>query len=201
MLLPLLASASCAGSLRADIRQSDVFTLGRMSCAICHDLLTTHLTRRLEDKLIHHSIDFRPFHIHMDARDIHQNSAVPEAFMSLLCVAETTLPMKGTGHKASRVAEHVDTESVNVWCNSALWRKQTLSTNPRQLPESEYITTSQVTSHEGRRNLTDFQETCQWLGGQDVPLQICRRLLGLSARFVLCRISSPHTRHRRQILT
>ena len=75
MLLPLLASASCAGSLRADIRQSDVFNLGRMICAICHDLLTTHLTRRLEDKLIHHSIDFRPFHIHMDTRDIHQGQA------------------------------------------------------------------------------------------------------------------------------
>ena len=40
------------------------------------------------------------------------------------------------------------------------------------------ITLTTTTSREGRGNLTDFQETAQWLGGTDVPLAIFQRLIG-----------------------
>lgn len=101
--------------------------------------------------------------------------------MALLCISDATLPSKGTGHKVSRVSEKVDPTSVNQWCSSPLWTRQTLGARPKQLAESDYVTLSAATSHEGRRNLTDFQETAQWMGGKDLPACILQRLVGHSS--------------------
>lgn len=69
------------------------------------------------------------------------------------------------------------------FCASDLWQRQAL--HPAQYPvalqEKEFVVPGEnFVSHDGRRNLTDLQETSQWLGGQNVVKAILGGLLGTS---------------------
>ena len=75
----------------------------------------------------------------------------------------------------------VDKSNVNHFCGSRLWNSQALSASPRVLNENEFIvpgTGSQA--YEGRRNLTDAQETAQWMAGTEIPERILTDLIGTS---------------------
>ena len=61
--------------------------------------------RRLEDKLIHHNLDFRQFVVMADQSHLHANVAAPEAYVNLIAVSDATLPAKGAGHRTSKVTE------------------------------------------------------------------------------------------------
>ena len=51
---------------------------------------------------------------------------------------------------------------------------------PAALAEKSFVVPGgeSMPTHEGRRNLTDQQETAQWLGGRQVPAAILQALLG-----------------------
>lgn len=50
---------------------------------------------------------------------------------------------------------------------------------PPAIQEKDFVVPGEtLTSHDGRRNLTDLQETSQWLGGLGVPKSILTGLLG-----------------------
>ena len=69
--------------------------------------------RKLEDKLMNHRVDLRPFTLNMSLEDLHQNRQLPGAFLCFLGIVDTTLPLRGTAHRAVRgtpEAEH----SVNM---------------------------------------------------------------------------------------
>ena len=73
----------------------------------------------------------------------------------------------------------VDAESVNFFCASQLWRDQLVPTTCRAIQESEFVVPNggaALSSHEGRRNFTDVQETAQWLGGCEIPAAILQAL-------------------------
>lgn len=61
-------------------------------------------TRKLEDKLIQHHIEFRSFFLPMDLNGLHHNRDMPAGFTLYLCVSDATLPSKGTAHRANRGA-------------------------------------------------------------------------------------------------
>ena len=60
--------------------------------------------RKLEDKLEAHRIEFRSFFLPMDLNSVHHNRDMPAGFTLYLCVADTTLPSKGTAYRANRSA-------------------------------------------------------------------------------------------------
>jgi len=67
------------------------------------------------------------------------------------------------------------------FCGSDLWTRQALAPGhfPAALQERDFIVPGeQLLSHDGRRNLTDLQETAQWLGGIPVAKSILMALLG-----------------------
>ncbi|CAJ1440263.1 unnamed protein product [Effrenium voratum] len=68
------------------------------------------------------------------------------------------------------------------FCASPLWQKQALAVKdfPFAIQEKDFIIPgdSLLHSNDQRRNLTDFQETAQWLGGVGVPKAIFKSLLG-----------------------
>ena len=72
------------------------------------------------------------------------------------------------------------------FCASPLWQKQALAVKdfPFAIQEKDFIIPgdSLLHSNDQRRNLTDFQETAQWLGGVGVPKAIFKSLLGGLAR-------------------
>lgn len=75
----------------------------------------------------------------------------------------------------------VDKSNVNVFCASKLWNAQALSTFPKAISEQEFIVPGTGgQAYEGRRNLTDAQETAQWLAGTEIAEAILRDLLGNS---------------------
>lgn len=88
------------------------------------------------------------------------------------------------------------------FCSSDLWLRQAFEagTFPAAIPESQFQVPGEgLTSHDGRRNLTDLQETAQWLGGSAVAKSILKGLLGRLvvsfhvfsfSLFVVCLISS-----------
>lgn len=84
----------------------------------------------------------------------------------------------------------VDREAVNMFCFSKLWQSQIVSSAGRAIDENQFIvpgTTCVAASHEGRRNLTDVQETSQWIGGEQIPELILKDLMSCDlAGFGLC---------------
>ena len=60
--------------------------------------------RKLEDKLEGHRIEWRSFFLPMDLNTVHHNRDMPAGFTLYLCVADTTLPSKGTAYRANRNA-------------------------------------------------------------------------------------------------
>ena len=71
----------------------------------------------------------------------------------------------------------VDPDTVNIFCNSKLWIRQLVSTQPRAINEADFMIPGAMSSAEGRRNSTDAQETSQWLGGTELPYSILEDLL------------------------
>ena len=50
---------------------------------------------------------------------------------------------------------------------------------PKAIQEKDFVVPGEgFACHDGRRNLTDLQETSQWLGGSEVPKAILSALLG-----------------------
>ena len=77
----------------------------------------------------------------------------------------------------------MDRSSINHFCFSRLWTSQYVSQQPKAVNEQDFIvpgTGATVSSAEGRRNLTDVQETSQWLGGIEVPEMILADLCFLA---------------------
>ena len=64
------------------------------------------------------------------------------------------------------------------FCGSALWMRQVLQEFPVAIQEKEFIVPGDpMLSHCERRNLTDYQETAQWLGGSAVARCVLKSLL------------------------
>ncbi len=56
---------------------------------------------------------------------------------------------------------------------------------PQALQEKDFVVPGEgFISHDGRRNLTDLQETSQWLGGVSVAKGILEGLLGTSSIYL-----------------
>ena len=63
---------------------------------------------------------------------------------------------------------------------SSLWLRQVLQEFPSAIAEKDFITPGEtMLSHCERRNLTDMQETSQWLGGINVPKMVLSSLLSI----------------------
>ena len=84
---------------------------------------------------------------------------------------------------------------VPRFCGSMLWQRQSLPTPfPGALSEKEFVVPGEsLLSNDTRRNLTDLQETSQWIGGGRVPTAILTALfsrlcidLMVLMRFVCC---------------
>ncbi|CAE6950443.1 unnamed protein product [Symbiodinium sp. CCMP2592] len=165
LLPPLMGGSTCAVSMRSDIR-------------------------KLEDKFLDNNIELKPFFLNMDISNVHGNRDIPSSFVCYLGLLDSTLPTKGTLHRAWRSASTgADKENINVFCKKELWCKQALqqSQYPAALEERDFIVPggNLWSSNEGRRNLTDQQELAQWLGGLSVPTQILSSLLSDSNKAVI----------------
>ncbi|CAK9100995.1 unnamed protein product [Durusdinium trenchii] len=133
--------------------------------------------RKLEDKLANHKIELRPWTLNLNLEDLRKNREMPGAFLSFLGVADSTLPLRGTAHRVVRGAPESEA-MVNAFCTSSLWLRQVLQQFPAAIPESQFVVPSQsILSHSERRNLTDLQETAQWLGGINVPRMVLKSLM------------------------
>lgn len=54
---------------------------------------------------MHHRLEFRPFFLPVDTSELHGCREMPAGFQWYLIVADSTLPSKGTAHRANRGAE------------------------------------------------------------------------------------------------
>ena len=87
-------------------------------------------------------------------------------------------------------AFEVDKTSINKHCESKLWCSQVLSETCKAINEQDFVVPGIAalpcgSGAEGRRNLTDAQETAQWLGGQDIPERVLQDLLPSNLVWVL----------------
>eukprot|EP00435_Cladocopium_sp_Y103_P068065 s95_g31.t1 len=138
----------------------------------------------IEDKCASLGLALRDLRITLDPKDLHGNSERPAHFQAWLAVAETALPLKGTWHR--RTSHDDVTKPVNVcsMTNSDLWKLQGFSSEniPKAIPESAFTVPSQrafFTGNDCRRNLTDQQETAQWITGEDLFVRLLESLLGI----------------------
>lgn len=88
---PLLFSSTSGSSLRTDLR-------------------------KLEDKLESRKIELRLAVINMNTDDLHRNRECPSAYPIWLGVVDSTLPSKGTAHRALRGKDaEPNPERINVF--------------------------------------------------------------------------------------
>ena len=133
--------------------------------------------RTIEDKCGNLGIALRDIRFGVDPGNLHGNSERPIYFHGWLCVADTTLPSKGTGHRRNRNDHPQDAVHLNTFIQSNLWKFQGFSLDSmlQGLPEADFAVPSSKTrfqSHDARRNLSDAQETSQWIAGVDVRTKL-----------------------------
>lgn len=90
ILPPLLYGSTAGGSLRSD-------------------------WRKIEDKLVNNCrVELRNFVVNLNMQDIHKNRELPAAFLCWIGVPDSTLPNKGTAHRALRSGGEAPPGQVNV---------------------------------------------------------------------------------------
>eukprot|EP00435_Cladocopium_sp_Y103_P029455 s2934_g7.t1 len=156
VLPPLLFGSTAGGSLRAD-------------------------WRKIEDKLVNNCrIEIRNFVVNLDMGEVHKNREFPGAYLCWLCVADSTLPNKGTAHRALRGKDaepapaqeifHQPFRNEILWCQGSsyfLMMAAETSQTYRKLPSGW------VGSQLQNRSWWHFLET--WIlsylfvGGQEEP--------------------------------
>ena len=143
-----------------------------------------HSTGRLiENKAEQLGLALRDVRIPVDCSSLHGNSERPQYFTGWLAIPDATLPPKGVAYRRNTNEEDLKGVTVNSFSNSSLWKLQGLALDevPQALPEGEFsvpATKSYLVSNDSRRNLTDIQETAQWLGGKNIFSKILSASLG-----------------------
>lgn len=138
--------------------------------------------RTLEDKYSDNGMEMRPISIGADLSRLHRNSDRPAFYGGYITVPDTFLPLKGTAHRAVKDGDAVKPCQVNHFTSSTLWKHQGLTGDfPSSIPEAEFRVPSQkshLTANDSRRNLTDSQETAQWIAGPSFTEKLLNGLLG-----------------------
>ena len=76
--------------------------------------------RKVEDKLEKLSLALREYNVHVDLSEVHGNRDMPGFFRLWLAINDSTLPLKGNGHRANRHASDASSmglakDDVNVF--------------------------------------------------------------------------------------
>lgn len=136
----------------------------------------------MEDKYSDNGMEMRPISIGADLSRLHRNSDRPAFYGGYITVPDTFLPLKGTAHRAVKDGDAVKPCQVNHFASSTLWKHQGLTGDfPSSIPEAEFRVPSQkshLTANDSRRNLTDSQETAQWIAGPSFTEKLLNALLG-----------------------
>ena len=146
--------------------------------------------REIEDKANGLGIALRDLRLAIDLSGIHGNSDRPVYYQAWLAIPDTALPAKGTGHRKNRNDDTATAAlEVNKFVASDLWRLQGFPPDslPAGLNESSFCvpsSKSHLQSADARRNLTDCQETSQWIAGPDVMEKCIKGALGCSVHFI-----------------
>lgn len=109
ILPPLLYGSTAGGSLRSD-------------------------WRKIEDKLVNNCrIELRNFVVNLDMQDIHKNRELPAAYLCWIGVPDSTLPNKGTAHRALRSGGDPPPAQVNT----LLGVEKTVFSNHQKVPNTK----------------------------------------------------------------
>ena len=122
----------------------------------------------------------------MDQSGLHRNTDRPGYFRAWLAVPDSMLPAKGAGHRAGKSdAESKELRAVvvNEFTSSDLWRCQGFPESlPPALGESDFhlpASKAYLQSNDTRKNMTDLQETAQWVSGEPLWKKILDSLLSI----------------------
>lgn len=155
--------------------------------------------RMIEDKMGQLGIGLRDLRVPIDCSGLHGNADRPLFFHGWLAVPDSTLPVKGVAYRRNINEDGRDMESVTVnsFAQGDLWRYQGLPLDsvPRAMAETEFAVPSPKScfvSADTRRNLTDTQETAQWIAGQDVFQKILKAAFGPLVGFNESMVHFPH---------
>eukprot|EP00435_Cladocopium_sp_Y103_P038406 s2591_g10.t1 len=144
-----------------------------------HSSLMAKLTNRnqkrnsaIEEKMSALHVELRNVYLGIDVGGLHGNSDRPGFYSAWIAVSDGFLPLKGTAHRAVRGDnEAIKPTAVNEFTSSSLWRLQGFADGfPTAVPAQEFhipSARSHLAGHDCRRNLTDSQETAQWVSGED----------------------------------
>ena len=139
--------------------------------------------RLIENKAESLGIALRDLRLPVDVSELHGNSERPCYYMGWLAILDTTVPIKGVAYRRSSTQEEMQNQVVNCFSSSMLWKLQGLPLDsiPAAISEQNFLvpgTKSYLVSCDARRNLTDSQETSQWLAGKDVFTKFIQAAVG-----------------------
>lgn len=128
-------------------------------------------------------MELRTINIGSDMAALHRNSERPAFFGGWLCVPDAHLPPKGAAYRANKKdTEGVKSVDINDLTTSELWRLQGLVEDfPSALGEASFRVPSArsvLSANDARRNLSDLQETAQWIAGPTFGVRVLQSLLG-----------------------
>ncbi len=123
----------------------------------------------------------------LDTSGLHGNSDRPSYYHGWLVAPDSMLPLRGAGHRAvkmsSEEAKDLKACVLNDFISSELWKLQGFppSSLPSAVAENQFHLPSAksfLQSNDARKNMTDMQETAQWLSVEDLWAQLLQTLLG-----------------------
>lgn len=148
-----------------------------------------------------HKLELRALSLALDTSQLHGNSDRPCYYQGWITVPDSMLPPRGTGHRQPKMSSEDSKELKACVCNdftaSELWKLQGFSPSsvPTAVPEANFHLPSAkafLQSNDARKNMTDMQETGQWLSGEPFWTAVLGSLMGHSSSHVVFKMVCPN---------
>ena len=152
----------------------EVYSIG-FSYELCCEQMSSAMNRNIVDKMQQHKLELRDLWVSLDTSQLHGNADRPGYYQAWICAPDFMLPPRGTSHRAPKMsaedARDMKATELNDFTSCDLWKLQGFPKDkvPAAVPENSFhvpMARAFLQSNDTRKNLTDSQETGQWLSGE-----------------------------------
>ena len=147
-----------------------------------------------------YKLELRDAWLALDTSALHGNSDRPGYYQSWVAVPDHMLPPRGISHRSTKLTAEESAQfracELNEFVSSDLWKLQGFGKDqvPSAVAESDFHLPAAkffLQSNDTRKNLTDTQETSQWMSGESLWTALLEASLGTPAFYEKSRFVTP----------
>ena len=155
--------------------------------------MSSAMHRNIVDKMQQHKLEMRDVWVSLATSQLHGNADRPGYYQAWICAPDFMLPPRGTSHRAPKMSAEDATDmkatELNDFPSCDLWKLQGFPKDkvPTAVPENSFhvpMARAFLQSSGTRKNLTDSQESGQWLSGEAFWTAVLEGSLGILAHIM-----------------